>query len=89
MNDVHLPVHTPFWELDACREVDDLVVWPVKFYVQVLDNGVPEPLNIVSGPCKEIMKIFDPVLVHEAFQPASLYIIIVRFPDEFALHVFS
>ena len=86
LHDVHARADPPLRPGLALREVDDLVVVAVEGDVDVLDRGVPEPLDVVVGALQQLAKGLDPVLVHEALEPAPGDDLVARLPDHVPDH---
>ena len=93
-DDVHLAADAPAGPGDARLCIQDTRVRLVELDVEVFQYGVPEPLEVLGGPLKQLTEGGDAVAIHEPLQMASRNILRGRLPYGFTaefklLHLLS
>ena len=84
LHDVHAPADPPRRPWLAFGEIHDLVVVAEERDVDVLDRGIPEPLDVGVGPMQQLLEGGDVMSLHEALEPALRNHVGARLPDHIA-----
>src|SRR5262245_54872371 len=82
LDNVHAPADAPARPWLAAGEIDDFVVRSRKTDVEVFENCVPEPLDVLGGALPELVKRRNALLLQECEEPAAFGLILRRPPDD-------
>jgi len=87
MNDVHLTVNAPYWELNPGGKIDDSRVGSRKLNVEVAQNRIAKPGHIAGRLLQQFSKVLNIMLAHKGRQVSALQGFRVGLPNNFSTEI--